>query len=410
MVTDMNTEPMQEQEDYCYKAEIKPEYSQTEFIRSAWIALAKEDAPIEVFSGDFDDVSVVEHQVVIDHVAVDTTYQVSVGYDRQEPYIDYETYYEDEPYITTESYYDYNTKSTRTRQVTKYKRVQKQRQVTKYKTVTDWSALNGNHSTQSTAVVENSNNLYLDEQLFVGSFRGMKESSSSPIPFYEAQTIVISDATKKKSSSEHYDNIDRSVKYSLPGDHYRDLDWKIADVTDAATALYKTPEYEASIYYNGKSYKKHTFPFGPMEIGGDTIENEVSLDVITGNIRNDLNKKTSERYAAIEKNVGKATFGISILTIALLALSIILSIFVRSTALVVIAFVIAVGFFVFNTIAVKKADSDENKKAKEEIDAETSRVNAEIADYSKNYKKKQRDALDRKLSSLGLKPASADEL
>ena len=405
-----NSEPMQEQEGSCSKSEIKPEYSQNEFIRSAWIALAKEDAPIEVFSGNFDDVSIAEHQVVIDHVAVDTTYQVSVGYDRQEPYIDYETYYEDEPYITTESYYDSNTKSTRTRQVTKYKKVQKQRQVTKYKTVTDWSVLNGSHSTQSTAVVENVKNLYLDEQLFVGSFRGMKDSSASPIPFDEAKAIEVLDATQKKITTEHSDNIDRSVRYSLPGDHYRDLDWKVAKVTESTTDLYKAPEYEATITYNGKTYKKHAFPFGPMEVGGDTIENEVSLDTITGNMRNALNKKTSERRDAIEKNVGKATTGISLLTIALLAVSIILSIFVRSTALVIIAFVIAVGFFVFNTIAVKKADSAENKKAKDEIDAETSKVNAEIADYSKNYKKKQRDALDRKLSSLGLKPASADEL
>lgn len=79
-------------------------------------------------------------------------------------------------------------------------------------------------------------------------------------------------------------------------------------------------------------------------------------------------------------------------------------------ALILIAFAIAVGFFVFNTIAVKKAESAEIKKATDEIETETLKVNIEIVNYSKNYKKKQREALDSKLSSLGLKPTSADEL
>lgn len=407
----VHNEPEQKEEvNTCSKSVISPEFSQSDFVRSAWISLAKEDAPIEVFSENFDDVSIIDHQVVIDYVAVDTAYQVSVGYDRQEPYIDYETYYEKEPYIAYEKQYNSTTKQYEERQVTKYKDVKKQRQVTKYRTVTDWSALNGTHSTQSTAVAENVRGLYLDEALFVGSFRSMKETSAVPVSDDEASKLEVSDATQKGITSEHSDNIGRSVRYSLPGDHYRDLDWKVTNITEATTSLLKTPEFVAEISYNGKTYKKHTFPFGKMEMGGDKIENEVSLKAITSDMKSKLNKKINERREEIDKNISKATNGISILTIALLALSIILSIFVRSTALVVIAFVIAVGFFVFNTIAVKKADSAENKKAKDEIDAETSKVNAEIADYSKNYKKKQRDALDRKLSSLGLKPASADEL
>lgn len=94
----------------------------------------------------------------------------------------------------------------------------------------------------------------------------------------------------------------------------------------------------------------------------------------------------------------------------MLSLSIIISIYVRSTALVVIAFAIAVAFFVFNTIAVNKAESAEIKKATDEIETEKLKVNIEIVNYSKNYKKKQREVLDSKLSSLGLKPTSADEL
>lgn len=394
----------------CFKAVINPEFSQIDFIRNAWISLAKEDAPIEVFSENFDDVSIIDHQVVVDYVAVNIAYQVSIGYDRQEPYIAYETYYEKEPYIAYEKWYNTATKQYEKRQVTKYKDVKKQRQVTKYRTVTDWSALNGMRSTQSTAVAENVQGLYLDEEHFTSSFRSMKKSSAAPVSDEEASKLKVLDATQKGITSKHSSNIASSVLSSLPGDHYRNLDWNIANVTKATTSLLKTPEFEAEISYNGKTYKKHAFPFGKMEIGGDKIENEVNLETIISDMKSKLNKKISDRREEIDKNISKATNGISLLTIALFSLSIIISIYVRSTALVVIAFAIAVAFFVFNTIAVNKAESAEIKKATDEIETEKLKVNIEIVNYSKNYKKKQREVLDSKLSSLGLKPTSADEL
>lgn len=107
----------------CFKAVINPEFSQNDFIRNAWISLAKEDAPIEVFSENFDDVSIIDHQVVADYVAVNIAYQVNIGYDRQEPYIAYEMYYEKEPYIAYEKRYNTTTRQYEKCQVTKYKDV-----------------------------------------------------------------------------------------------------------------------------------------------------------------------------------------------------------------------------------------------------------------------------------------------
>lgn len=101
--------------DACDKFKILPEHSESDFLRKVWISLAKENAPSELFSEDFGEVQKTEHEVFFESVSVEVDYQASIGYDREEPYIAYETYYEDEPYLTTESYYDSNTKSQSTR-------------------------------------------------------------------------------------------------------------------------------------------------------------------------------------------------------------------------------------------------------------------------------------------------------
>lgn len=146
-------------------------------------------------------------------------------------------------------------------------------------------------STQSTVVAENVQGLYLDEELFASSFRSMKKSSAAPVSDEEASKLEVLDATQKGIASKHSDNIASSILSSLPGDHYRNLDWNISNVTKATTSLLKTPEFEAEISYNGKTYKKHAFPFGKMEIGGDKIKNEVSLEAIIGDMKSKLNKK-----------------------------------------------------------------------------------------------------------------------
>ena len=392
------------------KAEIIPEYSKDEFIRKAWIQLAKEDAPLEVFGEEFNAPCEKEHQVLIDSISVDVTYQASVGYDRDEPYIDYEDYWEDVPYVVIEQKYNGITQKTENVEVTKYKKVKKQRQVTKYKKVTDWSPLNGNHHTKSVAIVENKNGQHLDEALFTDSFRGAKKSSFLPASAELSKKMYITDVAQENATSKHRDEIRYSVKYSLPGDHSKDLDWKVSKVTDSSSSLYKVSEYETSICFNGKTYVKRAFPFGPMNIGGDKIQNEINLDAVTRKMRSDLKAQNKARKNAVEANVAKATNNISLITIALLAASILVSLLIRSTALIVIMFALAVASFVFNTIKVKNENKEELKRADDEVATTTEKVEEEIANYSKNYKIKQRKALDDKLTSLGYRPVSAEEM
>lgn len=396
--------------DICNKSVIIPEYSKDEFIRKSWIKLAKEDAPIEIFNEDFGEVSENKHQVLIDTISVDVTYQVSVGYDRQEPYTAYEDYYEKEPYIAYEKHFNTVTKQNEERQVTKYKEVKKQRQVTKYKTVTDWSPLTGKHSTESIAVVENLKDEYLDKELFVESSSGIKEGSVLPATADIASRMQVTETARESAMTKHYDIIENSVVYSLPGDHYRDLDWNVSKVKDSSSSLYETPEYEVSICYNEKIYKKHAFPFGSMDIGGDKIENLISLDTVIGKMEDDLTKQNEERKKVIDTNISKSTSRFSLFTIVLLVISIGVSLLIRSTALVLIIFSISVAAFIFNSIKVKRETSAETKRAKDEINSRTERVKLEIDNYSEYYKIKQRDALNKKLKSLGYEPATAAEL
>lgn len=394
----------------CVKGEVIPEYTKDQFIRAAWIRLVKEDAPLEIFNEDFSTPCEKEHQVFIDSISVDVTYQASVGYDREEPYIDYEYYWEDVPYVVIEQKYNGITQKTENVEVTKYKKVKKQRQVTKYKKVTDWSALNGNHHTKSVAIVENKKGQHLNEVLFVDSFRGVKEDSVLPASAELSQNMQVTDAAQERATSRHRDQIRYSVKNALPGDHNKDLDWEVSKITASSSSLYRVLEYETSICFNGKTYIKHAFPFGPMNIGGDKIQNEVSLDAVTRKMRAELNAKNEARKNEIETNIAKATNKISLITIGILLASILVSLLIRSTAFIVMMFTFAVAAFVFNTIKVKKESKAEEKRAEDEIATASANTEEEIANYSKNYKLKQHKVLNDKLVSLGYEPASAREL
>lgn len=380
-------EPVAEEEEPYNKAIITPEYSPDYFVRKAWIKLAEEDVPFEVFDQDFGEVSQTEHEVLVDRKSADMRYWASIGYDRQEPYIDYEDYYEDEPYIAYERQRNSVTNQYEERQVTKYRKVKKQRQVTKYRTVTDWSSQNGRHSAESFAFVENLPGRHLDEAAFMKSFQYVGKSAFAPPPAEKAAQMQVTDEAYQTAMDEHERNFSNALCRALPGDHYKDLDYEYT-ITKSVTALCACQEYEVTLSYNGKTYCKRAFPFGGLEIRGDRIVNEESLASIT------KRKEDSVFDMAWDK-----TKRLSWITIGALALSIIVSLAIRVTALVIIAFVIAAGLFVFNTLTEKKT-----------TEAIYARVKAEINDYTNHYKTKQRELLDRKLTSLGYEPARADEL
>ena len=117
----------------------------------------------------------------------------------------------------------------------------------------------------------------------------------------------------------------------------------------------------------------------------------------------DRNKETENRILNLTKMN-------SFIALGLMALSIIFSCFVHYTFPVVLLFLAAVGFFVYDQFQIKSITSKEENIAHEEITAEKSRVAKEMEDFSENHKKQMLEALNKKLLSLGLKPAEPYEI
>lgn len=83
---------------------------------------------------------------------------------------------------------------------------------------------------------------------------------------------------------------------------------------------------------------------------------------------------------------------------------------IRFTPLVIIAFAVSVGFFIFNGQLAKKTEAKEKKLADEENGKLKAEAQKRIQNYESDYKIRQREALDQKLMSLGFAPATSDEL
>ena len=408
---------------YC-KAEVVPEYTTEQFLRKVWIEIGKDEAPPAVFEKDFDKVEQIKHVVVLQKMSADVAYQASIGYDREEPYIDYETYYEEEPYITTEWYWDEVEKTKRQRSVTKYRQVERQRQITKYKTVTDWSHYAGKLSDESTAIAENSESVYLDKSLFASSFTGAKEGSIIRAYDDSAKELEVTKTADDKLNEQHCQNFWNTALVELPGDQCRDVESEIENLKSVETTFVIAVEYVATLVCNGKTYKKYAYPFGSMEIGGDKFNNHLNLEVITTAIKEKsektiqkLEKLIEDRIANTEPNIWSKTKNITLITMGLCVTSIILSVLVRSLLLISLVFCFSIGAFVYSFIYERIVTRqewtkvrEEKEKTKDEIECERQRCKQEVENYEKNYKSKRRELLDKKLESLGFEPASVDEL
>ena len=90
---------------------IVPQFEKENFQRKAWVALAKEDVPIEVFDANFSAVKEETHRVLVVNTTYRAAWTAEIGNDRQESYTDFETYYENIPYTDYETKYKNDTAS-----------------------------------------------------------------------------------------------------------------------------------------------------------------------------------------------------------------------------------------------------------------------------------------------------------
>lgn len=391
------------------KSKISTKFSKRDFLRQVWTTFAEEDAPIELFSKDLDTVEELEYEVLKDTISADASYRASIGYDRKEPYIDYETYYEEEPYITTETYYDKTIQARRTREVTKYKKVAKQRPITKYKTVTDWSIFSDSRIVNNTtAYVLNKNYSDFDMETFREAYRRTASNEFITLNGAEAVMLKISSMASMKAEKKHNSAIQRSVANSLPGDRYKDLDCSYS-IIDQTSILYKVPMYKTSINFNGNTYIKYAFPFGDeLKVFGERIENEHSFESVKKQTEETLRKNAKMRRSKIERSVWKRTGFLKVLTMLILLLSIGTSLsacilktsILHNLMVICIAFGAAVIFFIFNCLYDKLIENKEYRRAEEDIRKEKESMDDMLSHFEEDHFTELQKALNKKLNAL----------
>lgn len=397
------------QNDGTEKLRIAPQYTKDQFVRKVLIHLAQEDVPDDVFKEDFGTVTEGQFEIVDERRRMRVNYSAGIGYDRQEPYIDYEDYYEDEPYITTETYYDSTIGRQRSREVTKYKQVKKQRQVTKYRWVTDWSTLSNACNVDTYTIVDNTKSAFLNHDILfkdVGDdLSGISKATSGKF----ADQMQVSDSASEEMKSKRGDIITNAVIEILPGDRYRDLDWN-AQTRESTTKIYSAPTYKTTISFQGKTYDKCAFSVGKMNIYGDKIPNPNGLLSLTSPINRRCNEQSTRRNENAHSAIAKATNLFSFLTICLLLTSIIGSIAFSSVSLILTFLGISLVLSIACGLVVRKKESIELEKASADNGSLRRAAKEEIANVTKVYKGKQLEIVNAKLKALGYELATEDEI
>ena len=392
----------------CSVTRLKPEFSREDFLRKAWIDLAQADAPEDVFSLDFAPVEETVIPMLVQSRTIEATYQAGIGYDRQEAYTDYETYYENEPYIDYETYYENGV--SRKRQVTKYRKVTKQRPVTKYKTVVDWSVTHGTHHMKSTVCDCNDASAHADVSLFIRSFVDASNDVVEALSPEEAAIYHVSDYGHRQLDRQHNDALYADVEKILPGDHTRDLHCDVTAVPDSHTTIYLATFYRTTIQYNGETYVKYAFPYGNMPMGGNDITNEKDLYAAAKDMKSELESATAQCRKEAEDNIWKDSKASANLALILLGVSIAVSLLLHYMVLVILAFAAAIGGLVWSNSISNKAEERYNKEADDQIAALTEKYNSDTSNYRANYKQHRLEILNNKLESLGLSPEDSLEI
>lgn len=388
---------------------VLPAFSKNDFLRAAWIALAKEDAPLEVFDGDFLEPSTTSRQFFEEFETYTISWQGEIGRDHQESYVDFEKYYEKIPYTDYERKYDSNKKEYVQVPVTKYRQEERQRQVTKYRTVTDWRSEQGNVDCSSLSVIEVAN-----QNACTGSARVRRFFVDLP-PHDEALLkkegrVSVPEAVKNAARAEHVSNIHTELMRKLPGDHARNLSERVDSINGSTCTFYETVEYETSISFNGETYRKTAFPFGKMTMAGDEIENEESLDTLSAQIEERFRSELRDATSVVEKKYQKVSNLALLGSFLALVLSIIVSLTIPYLAVVIAAFALAGASFVISRIFAKKQKTKSDmliKSIKQDSDKQR---DEDLSSLEKTHLKTVLKKLNEKLASLNLEPATMDDI
>lgn len=305
--------------------EIRPSLKPEDVMRCVHASLADRSVPVDAYDAKFSKPVLMWRYYITRSITADMSYHASVGYDRQEPYVETERKWNE-----------------------RLKRYE-ENVVTKYRTVTDWSPISGQvtkDTIDTVDVTKNGGYRSLSKELFLEALYGKMErgvqsfSNGSHVDTFagqEAQIISLDiDANRDElpNSLEGVEHVNQTslqskVEDSLPGDHHKDVEIHIQNVRDETVVIQKAPVYMIDIEYHGEKYTQMIMAFGnyatePFPVsGGEAIEE-------------DLVWQHTQKY--------------SLLTVAALLLSCIVSIFLRVKPILIGFFVLAMAAFVFHEV------------------------------------------------------------
>ena len=242
---------------------VKEEFAEETFLRQVLIHLGTlKDAPMDLVDAEFKEVRKSVKEVLCCTAYVKGTCTASVGYDRKEPYTDYETY--------TEKVGD--------------RFVKKQRPVTKYRTVTDWRPFNTQYAGQMICTVYNSGGDCSDDGRIATALRTIQESS------YEAGGEA---TVNKKAFDSAIAFCERKIEkknVSFPGDHVRDKNYQ-SQSTVEKLVCFKLPYYEVTYTYKGEEYTAGAFACGAITVASEHPSSDVDVTAIVKEKTKELEKK-----------------------------------------------------------------------------------------------------------------------
>lgn len=241
---------------------VKKEFSKDDFLRELIIELGtKNNTPVDVVDADFKDVRESVREVIVCSAQVEGTCTASVGYDRQEPYTDYETYREKvgDSYVT------------------------RQRAVTKYRTVTDWQIFRTQYAGEATCAAYNSDEFGYDDSGIVSAIKSAKNDSIVGKGEATVNLTGLARAIATCESQVEWGSV------TFPGDRHKDVNYNSnSDVQ--SLSCYKLPYYEVVYTYNGKDYTACCFACGNINIRTETPPKDIDITAVVQEKTENLEK------------------------------------------------------------------------------------------------------------------------
>ncbi len=257
-------------EDGCAKFKILPEISEDEFVRAAWVYLAKSDVPLDVFKCDLSTVETVEHCIAVDTQKANASYKAVTSYVNNESVVSDCVVYS-----------------------TAYAECGKEEPVRVASVEEDGMCLGEEDEKPQVAICFD-----LDE--FLNCLEKAKIDSFVPPEPGEREKMDITQDSRWAMDKRHEEDIKKAVEDALSDVEYRYLEHDDV-VLERSTQIFSVLEYRVAVIYDGRTYTLTAFPFGSGEVRGGEIENKIGLKAIKKEKEDKLENETKQIRASSRK-------------------------------------------------------------------------------------------------------------